>query len=332
MLDPYLTLTQPLNEALAWTTQRLNKLGLKVEQTFDLQVARASHVGCPCPHHGTDQCSCQMVILLILDDEEELKTMVLHGNDDRTDLSLVNIPGKHSNGRLDESIRLALVSSDEKNVTNPLYKGMNNRATAVTRARYDRIAPLYDLMPMQVMVGRMSRPWREKMWQMAENSRVLEVGVGTGINIELWPSSAQVTAVDLSPQMLEQARKRADQLGRRADLRLGDVQCLCFPDASFDVAIATFLFCSVPDPVLGLREMGRVVRPGGSILLLEHMLSPNPYLAAMMNAMNPLAVRMMGANINRRTLRNILAAGLHIEQVENLDSTHIFRMVRARSS
>ena len=120
--------------------------------------------------------------------------------------------------------------------------------------------------------------------------------------------------------------------GRKADLRLGDVQCLDFPDDSFDVVIATFLFCSVPDPVLGLREVGRVVRPGGRILLLEHMLSSKSFLAALMNAVNPFAVRMMGANINRRTLENVRAAGLQLHRVEDLDNVGIFKRIEAGRS
>ncbi len=215
-----------------------------------------------------------------------------------------------------------LTASDSK-------QSADDRATALTRSRYDRIAPVYNLM--QFIVERRSQPWREGLWQMVGSSKVLEIGVGTGINIELWPAEAQVTAIDISPRMLEQAHRRADRLNRPADLRLGDVQHLDFPNASFDVAIATFVFCSVPDPVLGLVEVRRVVRPGGKILLLEHMLSPNSFIAAIMNAMNPLAVRMMGANINRRTLENIRAAGLSIESVEDLDKAKIFKRIVARS-
>lgn len=213
-----------------------------------------------------------------------------------------------------------------------LDRAIDEDTTALARSRYDRIAALYDLMPMQLLVTRRSLPWRQKMWQSVGNSKVLEVGIGTGANLELWPLAAQVTGIDFSPRMLVQAQNRARKLGRQADLRLGDVQCLDFPDASFDVVIGTFLFCSVPDPVLGLCEVGRVLRPGGRILLLEHMISPNPFLAAIMNAVNPFAVRMMGANINRRTLENIHAAGLQINHVEDLDNVGIFKRIEAGRS
>ena len=96
--------------------------------------------------------------------------------------------------------------------------------------------------------------------------------------------------------MLDIARRRAHGLDLAADLRLDDAQALEFPDASFDTAVATFVFCSVPNPVLGLREMRRVVQPGGRVLLLEHVRSANRLLGALMDAMNPVVVRMLGAN------------------------------------
>ena len=108
-LNPYLTLPQPFHDVFTWTTQQLSKVGLQVEQTFDLQVARISHVGCACPHHGTERCSGLMVVLLIRDERSDLLTLILHGNDGHTNFSIVNLTGRRSNPNLDATIRLALV-------------------------------------------------------------------------------------------------------------------------------------------------------------------------------------------------------------------------------
>ena len=107
-LNPYLTLTQPFTDVYAWITQQLIKVGLHVEQTFDLQVARVSHAGCSCPYHGTEQCSCQMVVLLVRSQEKDPLTLIVHGNDGQTNLSIVNLTGRHCNPNLDATVRLAL--------------------------------------------------------------------------------------------------------------------------------------------------------------------------------------------------------------------------------
>lgn len=200
-------------------------------------------------------------------------------------------------------------------------------ATALTRARYQRLAAVYDAME-SLAEGRY-RPWRQTLWSLVRGPRVLEVGVGTGKNLPYWPAHIQITAIDLTPGMLVRARSLADKLGRAADLPLGDVQALDFPDAWFDSAIATFVFCSVPDPVLGLRELRRVVRPGGHVLLLEHLRSPNPMLGSLMDLMNPLVVRLMGANVNRRTVENVRAAGLQINRLDDLWLGGVFKLIVA---
>ena len=214
-------------------------------------------------------------------------------------------------------------------VLDPSAKYLDNDATALTRTRYQRIAPLYDKIE-SLMEGRF-RPWRQKLWQSVRGPEVLEVGVGTGKNIEFWPANAEITAIDLTPGMLAIARQRAMSLNWDANLHLGDVQFLEFPSASFDSVVATFVFCSVPDPVRGLREIGRVTRPGGQILLLEHVRIDRPVIGKMMDALAPIIVRLNGANINRRTTENIRIAGLQIEQVEDLDSMGMFKLILGRA-
>ena len=201
--------------------------------------------------------------------------------------------------------------------------------TIATRKRYDRIAPLYDLMEALVERRRF-RAWRERLWSQVHPGHILEVGVGTGKNMPYYPKGAQVTAIDLSERMLERARQRAQSLGLNVDLRLMDVQHLTFPDDTFDTAVATFVFCSVPDPILGLREVKRVVKPGGDIWLLEHVRVDKPVIGPLMDLLNPIFVRITGANINRRTVENVRRAGLEIVSVENL-SDDLVKLIHARA-
>jgi len=178
---------------------------------------------------------------------------------------------------------------------------MDPHATEMTRKRYQRNARLYDLM--QLLSERRFEPWRKQLWGMVQGPCVLEVGVGTGRNLPYYPPGMEITAIDLTPGMLERAVRRAAELNRMVDLRLGDVQQLAFPDGCFDTVVATCVFCSVPGPVLGLKEVKRVTRPGGQVLLLEHMRSSVTWLGNAMDLLNPLVVGMMGANINRQTVR-----------------------------
>jgi phosphatidylethanolamine/phosphatidyl-N-methylethanolamine N-methyltransferase len=190
------------------------------------------------------------------------------------------------------------------------------RATATTHARYDRRAHLYDRMTRGS--ERVMMPGRAALWQRVRGPRVLEVGVGTGKSMPYYPSGMTITAIDLSPRMLDQARMHAARDLIAVDLREADVQALPFPDASFDTAIASCVFCSVPDPVLGLRELRCVLVPGGQLLLLEHVLFHRPLLGPIMGMLNPLVVDMMGANINRETVENVRRAGFTDLQVEDL--------------
>ncbi|MCL6643225.1 MAG: class I SAM-dependent methyltransferase [Candidatus Bipolaricaulota bacterium] len=174
------------------------------------------------------------------------------------------------------------------------------------------------------------RRWREKLWAHVHGGRVLEVGVGTGKNFSYYPQDAQVTAIDISERMLERARRHAARLGITVEILLMDAHTLAFLDESFDYVVATFVFCSVPDPVLGLSEVRRVCKPTGTVVLLEHMRPESPWLGKLFDLFNPMVVRLTGANINRTTVENIQRAGLVIKHCESLASKGIVKLIVAR--
>ena len=197
----------------------------------------------------------------------------------------------------------------------------------ITRKRYDRLASFYDLLEAPIEWLRFAL-WRARLRDRIVGNRALEVGVGTGKNFPYYPRDVKVTAIDLSPRMLERAQRKASALGLEVELQEMDVQHLAFPDYVFDMVFATFVFCSVPDPVLGLQELRRICKPGGRLLLLEHMRPGNTLQGLLFDVLNPIVVRMMGANINRRTMENIRKAGWRIRVEERL-SSDIVRWIEA---
>lgn len=202
----------------------------------------------------------------------------------------------------------------------------NRRKEEITKNRYNRISPFYDLLE-KIGESHLS-PWREKLLQRVRG-KILEVGIGTGKNLLHYPPRSDVTGLDIAEKMLTRARKRAASLGITVQFVEGDVQRLPFPDACFDTVVATFVFCSVPDPVEGLKELRRVAKYDGKILLLEHVRIDKPILGAIMDFLNPFIVRMMGANINRHTVENVRKAGLMIEEIEDLGPMGIVKMIVA---
>ena len=200
--------------------------------------------------------------------------------------------------------------------------------TVFTRKRYDRLAFFYDFLEAPLERYRFAH-WRSRLTDRIVGDRALEVGVGTGKNLPYYPRNVKITAIDFSRRMLERARKRASVLGSMVQLQKMDVQQLAFPDNSFDTVFGTFVFCSVPDPVAGLKELKRVCKSNGRLLLLEHMRPGNVLLGLLFDVVNPMVVRMMGANINRRTMENIKKAGWQILKEEQL-SGDIVRWVEAK--
>ena len=196
------------------------------------------------------------------------------------------------------------------------------------RKRYNRIAFIYDFIEAPLEFLRIAA-WREKLRNRIVGDKALEIGVGTGKNLPYYPSGVKITAIDFSRRMLSRARRKALRNNLPVKMLEMDAQQLAFSDHVFDTVFATFVFCSVPDPVLGLKELRRVCKPDGKLLLLEHVRPGNPVLGFLFDMLNPLVVRIMGANINRVTIENIKSAGWQIKIDQKL-SSDIVRWIEAK--
>jgi len=195
--------------------------------------------------------------------------------------------------------------------------------TEVIRRRYNRTARFYDWMDKMI-------PDAIRQQAIAKvHGKVLEVGVGTGKNLPYYRKGSDVTGIDFSPGMLERARERVCQAKVPVTLLEMDAQHMTFPNGTFDTVVATCVFCSVPDPVQGLREVKRVCKAGGQIILLEHFRSENLVLGWLMDILNPLSLHLVGSNINRRTVENVQAAGIYIQQVQDITG-RIVKLIIAR--
>lgn len=192
---------------------------------------------------------------------------------------------------------------------------------------YDRIAALYDLLnsPMERLGG----DRRRRRLLARARGDVLEVGIGTGRNLPHYPQGVELTGIDLSEPMLERARERAHDLDRDVRLMRADVERLPFEDDRFDTVTAACVFCSVADALRGLREVRRVVKPTGRVLLLEHVRPRNPVIGKLFDVLSPLTRRLMGPEINRRTEETVRAAGFEIEEVRR---EGIWREIVARKA
>ncbi|OPL19172.1 MAG: hypothetical protein AVO35_12025 [Candidatus Aegiribacteria sp. MLS_C] len=178
------------------------------------------------------------------------------------------------------------------------------------------MAGIYDLMewPMERLLFRRLRC---RAVEYAEG-RTLEVGVGTGKNLEFYPSGMELSAIDFSPGMLEVAARKAEQPGMPlVELREMDLEDMDYADGSFSTVISTFVFCTVPHPMKGLMEIRRVLEPGGKAVFLEHMRSGNPILNIFLCAMSRFTRPILGDSMVRRTLSSIRNAGFEVSSVED---------------
>ena len=190
---------------------------------------------------------------------------------------------------------------------------------------YEKLASVYDLV-----FGPSLHPGRlvaiERM-AIKSGDRVLEVGVGTGINTSLYPRNCQVTGIDLSTSMLEKARERVAR-ETRTNVRLieMDAASLTFADDTFDIVYAPYLISVVPDPVQVAREMRRVCRPGGKIIILNHFRSANPVLSRLERAISPFTVH-IGFKSDLDLPAFLAQAELRPEAIEKVNVPKIWSLV-----
>ena len=146
------------------------------------------------------------------------------------------------------------------------------------------------------------------------SGEVLEVAIGTGLNLEHYPPDVPLTGIELSPKMLAIARRRADDLHRSVELRIGDAEALDIPSVTFDTVVCTFSLCAIPDYRKALTEMMRILRPGGVLLLADHVASSNRVLRASQRVLELVSIPLGGEHFLRRPIECVRAAGFRIER------------------
>lgn len=192
------------------------------------------------------------------------------------------------------------------------------RQYAEEAATYDRDADRSE----RWLLGTDHRPWACSR----AVGRTLEVAIGTGLNLSHYPSGVHLTGVDLTPEMLALARRRSADLGLSVALTEGDAQALPYADATFETVLCTYAMCSVPDERAAVLEMRRVLKPGGRLILVDHIRSsvlPLYWLQRLME----LAPSRNRDELTRRPREHVEAAGFTIEQSDRLRAGVVERLV-----
>jgi ubiquinone/menaquinone biosynthesis C-methylase UbiE len=196
----------------------------------------------------------------------------------------------------------------------PAVSEQTRRETERVRGVQDKQAGSYDRQ-MNFFDRVLFGGGREWVCSQAQG-RALEIAAGTGRNLQHHRADVELTGIELSPEMLAIAQRRAEELGREADLRIGDAQDLDFPDASLDSVVCTLALCTIPDDRAAVAEAYRVLRPGGRFLLLEHVRSPITAVRLVQRMLEPLTIRFEADHLTREPLDHLVAEGFEVEAVE----------------
>ena len=185
----------------------------------------------------------------------------------------------------------------------------------LTKAKWDKAAPTFDLMAGGGAEKRW-KPFKEELFSHM-NGRILFLALDTGLDIPTFPKHKDITAIDISPKMLEVAQPRVDEYSGTIKTEVMDVHELTYEDNSFDQVFTSCTFCSVPNPVDGLQSLRRVLKPDGKLFMFEHTGSKYYPFKIMMDLMTQVS-RKVGPDMNRDTVTNVENAGFEINEVNHL--------------
>ncbi|MFK7730228.1 MAG: class I SAM-dependent methyltransferase [Pseudomonadales bacterium] len=185
----------------------------------------------------------------------------------------------------------------------------------VTQAKWDKAAPNFDVMAG----GAAEERWLPKKTELFSHmqGKILFLALGTGLDIPAFPTGQTIETIDISTEMLKQAQTRLDAYDGNINAQVMDVHELDFNDNEFDQVYTSCTFCSVPNPVEGLKSLKRVLKPGGELRMFEHTGSQYYPFKLMMDFMSQIS-RRVGPDMNRTTVANVQAAGIQIQRVNNV--------------
>jgi len=214
---------------------------------------------------------------------------------------------------------MTLSTTDQSKQNTQRRRAWDKQAT-----RYDRQIGWWE----RHLFGEDNRAWAGQH----ATGDVLEVAIGTGLNIPVYASDVKLTGVDLSPAMLDVARERAGNLDRDVDLQEGDAHHLPFADESFDTVVCTFSLCNIPDPHQALTEMQRVLRPGGRLVLVDHIRSTSKPIYWLQKGIEAISVRIDGDRMTRRPADTVEQLGFDITERDRFRWGIVERLVALKAT